>query len=217
MPAQNQRLLITISRQIGSGGSCIGRRLSERLGIRYADRAILKSTTEYLGQDEEQIGFREERASGFLEDLLRGFIQGSPEAAYVPPPLRPVYDPELFETEALVIRKIADIGDCVIVGRGAFHVLRERAGLISVFLHAPEEFRLERIMHAYQIPDSSAAAELVRDSDRKRNRYVKSLAGVEWTDSRCYHLCINTAFAGFGTAEEMILKLVDQVKSNRPR
>jgi cytidylate kinase len=209
--------LITISRQMGSGGSYIGRRLSERLGIRYVDRDVLRSASEYLGQDEEQIESREERASGFLSDLLRGFIQGSPEAAYVPPPLRPVYDRELFEAEALVIRRIADAWDSVIVGRGGFHVLKERPGLISVFLHAPEQFRLKRIMQVYDISDPSEAADLIRDSDRKRKRFIKAFAGVEWTDARCYRLCINTAFAGFDAAEEMILKLVEQVKVNRPR
>ncbi|MGE5301268.1 MAG: hypothetical protein ACM3MB_09965 [Acidobacteriota bacterium] len=61
------------------------------------DRDILRRTTEYLGEDEKQLEFREERVSGVLESLLRGFIHGSPEAAYLPPPIRPLYDPELFK------------------------------------------------------------------------------------------------------------------------
>ncbi|MDA8106131.1 MAG: cytidylate kinase-like family protein [Nitrospiraceae bacterium] len=208
----NQRLLITISRQMGSGGSYIGQRLSKRLGIKYVDRDILRRTMEYLGEDEKQLEFREERVSGLLENFLRGFIHGSPEAAYLPPPIRPVYDPELFKTEALVIQKIAGEHDSVIVGRAAFHVLRGRSGLISVFLHAPEEFRIKRLMELYRISGRSEAAELVRESDKERGRFIKTVSGMDWNNSLCYHLCIDTAFAGLDAAEEIITTLVEKVR-----
>ncbi|MCL5022599.1 MAG: cytidylate kinase-like family protein [Nitrospirae bacterium] len=212
MREQNQRLLITISRQMGSGGSYIGQRLSRRLGIKYVDRDILRRTTEYLGEDEKHLEFREERVSGVLENLLRGFIHGSPEAAYVPPAIRPVYDPELFKTEARVIQKIAAAHDSVIVGRAGFHVLRGRSGLISIFLHAPEEFRITRVLETYDISDRSEAAVLVRESDKERRRFIQAVSGMEWTDSLCSHLCVDTAFAGFDAAEEIILKLVEKVR-----
>ena len=212
MRERDQRLLIAISRQMGSGGSYIGQRLSSRLGIKYVDRDILRRTTEYLGEDEKQLEFREERVSGVLENLLKGFIHGSPEAAYMPPLIRPVYDPELFKTEARVIQKIADAHDSVIVGRAGFHVLRKRPGLISVFLHAPEEIRIKRVMELYHISGLSEAAELIRESDKERKRFIKVVSGMDWTDSLCSHLCIDTAFTGFDAAEEIILKLVEKVK-----
>jgi Cytidylate kinase-like family len=103
-----ENVVITISRQMGSGGAYLGQRVANRLGFRYVDRDILKRATGYLRESEENLAFREERVSGFLENLLKGFIYGSPETAYVPPSIRPVYDVELFNTEAGIIESIAE-------------------------------------------------------------------------------------------------------------
>lgn len=90
--------------------------------------------------------------------------------------------------------------------------MKGRSGLISVFLHAPEEFRIGRVMELYHIPGLSEAAELVRESDKERRRFIKEVSGPDWTDSLCSHLCIDTAFTGFDTTEEIILKLLETVR-----
>lgn len=210
-PGQN--VLITISRQIGSGGSYLGRRVANRLGFRYVDSDILKQATQYLGESEEDISFREERVSGFLEGLLKGFIYGSPEIAYMPPSIRPVYDAELFNAEARIISGIADRHNAVIVGRAAFHVLKDRRGLASIFLHASEDFRLRRVREAYHISTRHEAQMLIRQSDSRRRRFIKTVAGVDWTDAKCYHLCINTGATGLAVAEDMVAKLAEKVRN----
>jgi cytidylate kinase len=208
-------VLITISRQMGSGGSYLGRRVADRLGFRYVDRDILKQATGYLRESEENIAFREERVSGFLENLLKGFIYGSSETAYVPPPIRPVYDVDLFSAETAIIAAIADRDNAVIVGRAGFHVLKNRGKLASVFLHAPEGFRRRRVTEAYNLSSPDEAATLIRQSDTQRRRFIKTVAGVDWTDARCYHLCINTGAVGLAAAEEMIVELAEKVR-NKP-
>ncbi len=210
---ETSTILITVSRQLGSGGAYIAQKVAKRLGFRYVDRDVLSRATEYLGSDEESLAFREERVSGFLEDLLRGFIYGAPESAYVPPPVRPIYDVELFRTEAAVINRIADKYDAVIVGRAGFHVLKGRPGLVNVFLHAPEKSRMERVMEIYHIADPKEASGIVNESDEKRRRFIETVAGVNWTDARCYHLSLDTAFSGLAASEDMILKLVDTMRS----
>lgn len=202
---------------MGSGGAYLGRRVANRLGFKYVDRDILKRATEYLGESEENITFREERVSGFLENLLKGFIYGSPETAYVPPSIRPVYDVDLYKAEAGIIAGIADRDNAVIVGRAGFHVLEDRIGLASVFLHAPEDFRIRRVTEGYGISVQEEAVALVRQSDLQRRRFIKAVAGVEWTDARCYHLCINTGAAGLATAEDMIVELAEKVRSSLDR
>ncbi|MEJ2684502.1 MAG: cytidylate kinase-like family protein [Candidatus Sulfobium sp.] len=209
-----ENVLITISRQMGSGGAYLGRRVANRLGFRYVDRDILKEATQYLGENEENITFREERVSGFLENLLKGFIYGSPETAYVPPSIRPVYDIDLYNAEARIIAGIADRDNAVIVGRAGFHVLEGRRGLASVFLHAPEDFRLRRVTEGYHMSIPEDAAALIRQSDVQRRRFIKTVAGVEWTDARCYHLSINTGAAGLAAAEDMILQLAEKVRNS---
>jgi cytidylate kinase len=210
---QTNTILVTVSRQFGSGGTYIAQQVAKRLGFRYVDREILGRATDYLGSEEETLAFREERVSGFLENLLRGFIYGPPEAAYVPPPLRPVYDIELFRTEAEIIKKIADRYDAVIVGRAAFHVLQGRTGLVKVFLHAPDKARIQRVMELYHILDPREAEGIVSDSDKQRRRFIETAVGVNWTDSRCYHLSVDSAYSGFAASEDMILRLVDTARA----
>lgn len=208
---REDRVLITISRQMGSGGSYIGRRVADRLGFRYMDRDILKEATEHLGESEEALSFREEKVSGLLENLLQGFFFGSPEAAYIPPSIRPVYNDDLFRVESAIIRNVADRHDSVIVGRAGFHVLRTRPGLASVFLHAPEDFRIDRVKEGYNLTTRDEAANLIRRSDDQRRRFVEKVARVDWTDALCYHLCINTGMTGLQAAEDMVMDLAEEI------
>lgn len=209
-----KNVLITISRQMGSGGAYLGRRVAKRLGFRYVDRDILKQAAEVLGEKEEDVASSDERASGFLEKLMKGFIFGSPEVAYVPPTARPIYDADLFKAQADIISGIADRHDAVIVGRAGFQVLKDRPGLASIFLHASEEFRRRRVMEGYSISSPEEAETLIRQSDSQRRRFTKTIAGVDWTDARCYHLCIDTGAAGLAAAEEMIVELAEGIGKN---
>jgi cytidylate kinase len=210
-------ILIAVSRQLGSGGAYVAQQVAKQLGFRYVDREILSRATEYLGSEEESLAFREERVSGFIEDLLRGYIYGTPESAYIPPPIRPVYDIELFRTEAGIINRIADKYDAVIVGRAAFHVLKDRPGLVKVFLHAPGKSRIRRIMQIYHIADAGEAAGIMSDSDSRRSRFIETVAGVDWTDARSYHLSVDTAFSGLAGTIDMILKLAETVRKTLGR
>lgn len=133
---------------------------------------------------------------------------GTPETGYVPPPLHPVYDRELLNTEATIISEIAERHNAVIIGRGAAHILREHPRLVKIFIHASRKFRMQRFMEAYQISDADEALATIDDSDRQRERFVRSMFGVHLTDARHYHLCIDTSATGFAVAEEMVITLV---------
>ncbi|MDA8088098.1 MAG: cytidylate kinase-like family protein [Nitrospiraceae bacterium] len=209
---EKEKILITIARQFGSGGSFIGKSLAGRLGFRYFDREILRQAAGIIGAEESTLSERDEKLSGFLEDVIRPFIVGSPETAYMPPPLHAVYDRDLFEAESKIIRKIGAEYDCVIMGRAARQVLAGRPGLVNVFIHAPVDFRVARIMDLYKMSDAAEAEKLVEKSDRHRARFTEAMTGEDWTDLRNYHLSIDTERAGLNAAQEMILLLVEQVK-----
>ncbi len=208
IPMDPKTIVLTISRQYGSGGSYLGKLAARKLGFQYFDREILRKATEYLETDEAYLSEREEKLSTFLEKLSRTFIHGSPEAPYLQPPLRPVYDRDLFETESRIIREIAGKQNAVIVGRCGFHILKGHPGLINVFIHAPEGFRLKRIMHAYSMTDESAARSMIREMDERRERFVSAMTGVKWTDALNYHLGFDSSRSGFEAGEQMIMKLV---------
>jgi len=200
---------LTISRQLGSGGSFIGSTLANQLGYRYVDREILLQTAALLHEDEDAILERDEKISSVWEKLMHALCVCTPETGYAPPPYRHICDRELFETEAGIITNLAAYCNTVIVGRGAFHVLREKPGTISVFLHASEGFRIRRVMELYNIPDPAQARSMVRNSDVQRRKFISTLSGSEWTDATNYDLALDTGIVGFSAAMEMILQLVE--------
>jgi len=206
-----QKLLVSISRQISSGGSYIARRIAERLGYRYLDREILRQAAGSLGEKVGVLERREEKISEDLEGLRRVLSSGAPELASAPPPSHMIYDKDLFQAETAVIMKTAEKENAVIVGRCGFHLLQGKPGHVSIFIHASEEFRVERAMKAHEITAENAVAGL-RESDRLKKAYIKAMTGANWTDSLNYHLSLDTGAAGFDRAEEMILTLVESVK-----
>jgi CMP/dCMP kinase len=208
-------LVITISRLLCSGGAYLGQQLARRLDYRYVDREILEQASAKLGTEEESLLGREERRSGFWEKLLWTFSVSTPEVGYVPPPLRVVYDKELLETEAGIIREIATRSNAVIMGRGGAHILQGRPNLVRVFVHAPGEFRLQRVMELYGMT-ADGARETMEESDRERAKFVRSTFGVYFGDARLYDLCIDTAATGFTLAEEMVIQLVEECRRRYP-
>ncbi len=211
-PRMHENIIITISRQLGSGGSLIGMRVADRLGIKYIDREILHQAAELLHENENNLSDREERLSSFWERVARAFCYGAPEAGYVPPPLRPIPDAELFAAESAIIRKLTENCSAVLVGRAGFYILRDRTNLVSILLHAPREARIGRVMELYSIEDHGQAADIIDDADRQRAKFVEVMTGADWTDARNYHLCIDTAKAGFDMATELILSLSKKIR-----
>lgn len=196
--------VITISRQIGAGGAYVGQVLARRLGIRYVDREILQQAAALLGREEGDLEALEERATSMWDRVASILSLGAPEAPFVPPPLPTVAEDELFEVESRVMREIAAREDAVFVGRAAAFVLRQHPNLVRVFLHAPEQWRAERILESYQLADMAAARQLVQRNDHQRARFVQSLIGGSWLEPKSYDLCVNTAVVGLDTTVDLL-------------
>jgi CMP/dCMP kinase len=204
----DQFKVVTISRLMGSGGAYIGHLVARKIGIRCVDREILREAAKKLGRDVRLLEEVDGRSSSLLKSIVRSFGMGSPEAISQPPPAYPVYEKDLFEVQSRVIREIAVQYDAVIIGRGAFHTLRGHPGAIHVFVHAPEAFRVSRVMKVQKITDFNEARTLVRESDQRRRKFIRDMTGSDWMDARNYHLCIDSSLAGFPACVEMIVKLV---------
>ena len=207
---EEPRIAITISKQMGSGGSYIGHLVAKELGFKYIDREILHEAATRLGTDASVLEAHDERSCGFIDSLVRAFSFGTPEAAYVPPLSRPVYDKDLFTLESRIMNEIVDRYSAVIAGRAGFHVLRQRPGVIRVFVHAPTEFRVQRVMQVQHAADISGVRAQVEESDRRRSKFVRDMVGVNWADARNYHLCIDSSAVGFPTAAEMVIKMATE-------
>jgi cytidylate kinase len=202
------RILVALSRQMGAGGAYIGQAVARQVGVRYVGREVLDEAATILGRDRAELEGLEERVTSLWSRMAGVLAWGAPEAAYVPPPMPSLYEDDLVAVESRIIREIASREDAVFVGRGAAWLLRSEAGLLTVFLHAPEAVRVERVMRNYGITERAAAVELVRESDRQRSRFLESLGGPSWLDLARYHLSLDTAAIGLDDAAAVISGLV---------
>ncbi len=207
-----QPLVIAISRQLGSGGSYIGRLVAQRLGCRYADREIFRQACAVLGVPEKETRDPEDRLDRMWEEILKVFALAGPESIYAPAPVPIINDRNLFEAEAAILKKMAGERSCVVLGKGAAHILKGHPGLLRVFLQAPMEFRTARLMRVSGISTPEEARTRIEASDENRRRFHGSMAGVDWTDARNYDLCVNTGAVDLLDVREMIVSLATRMR-----
>ena len=211
MPAT---VVITIARQLGSGGSYIGLQVARRLGYCYVDRQILQRAAEELGVEEAEIEGLEGFPQSFGEKLISVFKVGAPDYIYTPPPPNWASYEQLAEIERRLISELTVKEPCVVLGRGAFHLLRGRARLLNIMVHAPQGFRVERVMSIYHLRSEAEAIQMIERSDQYRSRHIRALTGLDWFDTRNYHLTIDTAKIDFATAEEMIASVAGRLPAD---
>lgn len=187
------RTTVTLGRQLGCGGSQIGQCVADALGIRCLDREIVSKTAAHLQVDEADVTGQEERGMSFWERMLRGITAISPEVLYQAPVTLSVTDRDLLAAETKIMQEIAAQEDVVIVGRLAAYVLPRHPGVVNIFLHAPERFRLQRLVANGAASTEAEARTLITRSDETRRQYISQMIGKEEYDARAYHLSLDTS------------------------
>lgn len=198
------RLTIAIGRQMGSGGSYIGQLIAGRLGLKYLDREIIRRLAGECGLAEAEVAARAERLSSFWQKLLGPLRLGPPDAPYIPPPVVELSDQELFEHLRDVLKSFAEEGNCIIIGLAAAHILRPRPGLLKVFLHAPLDFRVRRVMEIYRTENEEQARSMIEESDEMRKRYIARMTGHDWKCASHYHLTLDSSLFPLNETAEII-------------
>jgi len=204
---------ITISRQMGTGGSYIGQLIAQRLGLKYVDREVLHLAAEEFGCDEETVAAHSERVTSFWERILGGLSLGAPDSRYNPPPMRKFTDRELFEKQKEILKRIAAQHDCVVVGWAGVFLLPRHRGMFTAFCHAPKSFRVKRLMSVYQDLNEEKARELIVESDRTREIYFNEMTDHDWTCARNYHLSIDTSRQPLEEIADLIIKLSERQRA----
>ena len=181
-------LIITISRQNGSGGREVGKILADLLGIRCYDQEILAEAANESGISLQEIERKEERTS-----RTNMFFYGIP----APNPV--------FVAQSKAIETLAAKGSCVFVGRCADYVLRDRSDVINVFVKAPMEVRVARSSKRNNISEKEAFAR-VKDKDSERALYYQRYTGIVWGTVENYDLTIDTSVIGVENAAKLIIE-----------
>ena len=192
--------VIVIGRQYGSGGHDIGKELAEKLGFAFYDNEIIQMTAGSTGYTPKFVQEHEENiTNSFLYDLV--------SQMYIYSDTREAPRDAIFESEGEVIRSLADQGNCVILGRCADYFLRDRQDCLKVYLHAPEDYRVKRIMDTEDLSEEDARRK-VRRMDRRRSDNYHYYTRRIWGHSGNYDLTIDTGI-GAEAVEEIICRTLE--------
>ncbi len=191
--------IITISRQFGSGGRTIGKQLAEALGIKCYDREIIDEVAEKSGFVKEYIEKNGEYAPN---NGPFGFING-----------RGIYnglsnEDRIWVIQTKLIKELAEKEACVIVGRCADYILKDRDDVLRVFIHSDMKSRAERIVSVYGESDVAPEKRL-KDKDKRRAAYYQYYTDVNWGDVKNYDVCLNSGALGIDKCVEVLKSLVE--------
>ena len=204
---KDKKFVITINRELGSGGRTVGRLVAEKLGVPFYDKALIRALEEKYDLTTEEIERLKSRKRSWWADFKRVMIVGedaaNSTAYYVGSDADLLTTEALFKAEKEILMGIAEEESCVIAGRSAFFVLSGHPNRLSVLIQAPIEYRIERVMKKQNM-NWKEAMKTINKIDKMREEYVKNYAQTSRYDTRNYDLVINMA----GKTEEEAANLI---------
>lgn len=201
-----ERKVITISREYGAGGRTIGKMVADRLGIPFYDKQLVEKVAQESGFAEKFIEENGEHSPGrsffsyaFAPQGVPGVMNGMSTSDY------------LWNAQCNVILDLAENGPCVIVGRNADYILKDRKDVLNVFLCASPQDRVERVMEMHHETEKMAL-ERIDDRDKKRKINYQHYTGRTWGMSQNYDICLDTSVVGKEYAADIIVEIVRRSK-----
>ena len=201
-----EKKIITISREFGSGGRTIGRMVAEKLGIPFYDKELVDQIALESGFAPKFIEEHGEHSPGkslfsyaFAPQGVPGVMNGLSAADF------------LWNIQCSVILQLADKGPCVIVGRNADYVLKDRDDCLHAFIHADMNFRADRIVRLYGESEKSPEARLL-EKDKRRKANYQHYTGRAWGQAQNYDVCLNSSSLGVETCAEIIYQMAKNCK-----
>lgn len=194
--------IITVEREYGAGGSEIAQKLAERLGWKLWDHLLTEEIARLAECPKALVEGREEKDDPLYYRLFKSFLRGSYEGSINAHKLKLVDSECIVKFTKQVVCQAAKEGNCVIVGRGSQHFLANREDTLRVFLYAPTDDKVRRVMARGK--SEQEAEQLVDTVDRERTDFIQKYFNVEWPARSIYHLMVNTS-AGEEAVVETIL------------
>lgn len=212
---KQEKYVVTINRELGSGGRTVGRMLAEKLGVEFYDKALIEALEKKYNLNTEQIEKLKGQNHAWWAEFARSMFgvdlgvpnYGKMNAMYylavmdfsdVKPTSK-----EVFESETEILKGIAEVESCVVAGRCGFYVFRDHPNHLNVFIQASMPYRVERVMRKQQITEEEAV-KTIKKVDKMRENYVKKYTGLSRYDTRNYDLVISAD----GKSEEQIVDII---------
>lgn len=201
-----EKRIITISRQFGSGGRTIGREVADKLGIPFYDKELVDQIAMESGFAPQFVEEHGEHSPGrsllsyaFAPQGVPGIMNGLSTADF------------LWNIQCSVILQLAEKGPCVIVGRNADYILKDREDVLHVFIHADEASRADRIVRLYGESEKSPKARL-NEKDKRRRVNYQHYTGRTWGAAENYDVCFNSGVLGVEYCAQVIVDMVNESK-----
>ncbi len=203
--------VITISREVGSGGRTIGRKLAEKLGVRFSDKELIDALQAKLNLTASGIEELKGKKKRWLDDFIQ-MVAPVPKSGllvdgdsdYISEYNKSLGVNDVFEAEKEILNGIADQGSCVIAGRSGFFVLKDRPNKVDILITASLENRIARIMDRQNLTREKAE-EVIESVDKARDNYVLRYTGQSRYDARNYNIVLNMDYLTEDKAVELIL------------
>lgn len=183
--------ILTIEREYGSGGNEIAQLLADHMGWKLWDQLLTEEIAKFANCSKAAVEVREERTDPLYYRLFKSFLRGSYEGSLNAHKLNVVDSESILRITERVVQQAAKTGNSVIVGRGSQHFLRARSDTLRIFLYAPREDKVRRLLARGK--SEKEAEQLVDTVDRERVDFIQRYFHVEWPDRAVYHTMINTA------------------------
>lgn len=186
------KIIITISRECGTGGREIACLLGEKLGLRVYDKTILETISEKFNLTKEEIDRIKSKKISFWDDFIQFYRQFDISGLNYQPESRKVTSRELFYTESEIMRNLALQESCIILGRCGFHIFKDNPNAVKIFIHADRDSRIQRIIETKGL-DEEAAIEYIDEVDKARKNFIEYFAGTSLYDCRNFDFSINVS------------------------
>lgn len=205
---KNENFVITINRELGSGGRTVGRKLAEKLGVPYYDKALIQALQQEYDLTVEKIEKLKGDKHIWWDDVVRflGVGSGMGSNYYLPQKGSredTLTTDEIFQTETLILQNLANEKSCVVAGRSGFFIFRDHPNHVSIFIQASMAHRIQRIMRKQNMTEEEAH-KTIEKVDKMRENYVKRCTGTSRYDTRNYDLVISAD----GKTEDEIVEII---------
>ena len=206
---KNEKFVITINREVGTGGRTIGRKLAEKLSVKYCDKAIVDGLTQKFGLNIQRIEEIKAQKKSWWNDINNYYntlvnSTSQPMEAEVK-----LDNASMFETEKHILQEIATQTSCVIAGRTGFMIFREWPNHLNIFIQASMEHRVQRVMRRQNVSEKEAR-EIIAKLDASRETYIKKYEDTSRYDTRNYQLVISMDDLSEDDAVDVIMAYIDR-------
>ena len=202
----NEKFVINIGRQLGSGGREIGEKLASQFGIAFYDKELIRLASKESGLGKEFFEKADEKESHSFIGGLLGLRTNISNEVYVNNYLS---NETFFKIQSDVIRDLAEEKSCLFVGRCADYILRDHPRCINVFITADTDDRVKRVVRDQQLTEEKAQ-EVLEKTDKKRSGYYNYFSNKVWGAAASYHLCINSSVLGIDETVAFISRFIEQ-------